>query len=134
MPDLTGFVSVRNRCGTTIQDISLSLVVGGEQQALIQAPTLSDSFSSMNKKYSVPGNAITEWHVAFTRKGTRYHGSTACQTGPADNNQMLKIELKEAGFTVVPRVSAPASGTYDIAPPAPTADQTQKKATKKAGD
>lgn len=129
MPDLTGYVSIRNECGTTIKDLTLSVTVGGEVRPLIQDSALSDSLTTRNKKYEFPSGVGTDWTLSFRLKDTTITGTARCQLSAADNHQTLKIALFKDSFTLLPAVSDPVTGRYDDAPDQP--ENPPKKPAKK---
>lgn len=112
MPDVTGYVSVRNKCGTKIENIRLSVTVGGTLSPLIQLNVLSDQMTSMNKRFDFPSGASPDWAISFTLKGTQMDGKANCKLTTADNNQMLKITVYGDEFTLAPSVSESVTGRY----------------------
>ncbi len=134
MPDLTGYVSIRNECGTTIKDVTLSVTVGGDVHPLIQDNALSDSLTTRNKKYSFPGGVGTDWTVSFQLKDTAITGTARCQLSQADNHQTLKIALFTDTFTLSPAASDPVTGRYDDAPSAPADATEAEKPTQKPNE
>ncbi len=114
MPDLTGYVSIRNNCGKTIKDVTLSVTVDGTVREMIKDPSLPDTLTTMNRRYSFPGGAATDWRVAFTLDGTQVTGTATCQLSSADTNQTLKIALLPDRFTLSPRAAEPVIGEYDL--------------------
>lgn len=114
MPELTGYVSIRNKCGTTIENVSLSVSANGTLSPLIQQAILSDNMTTMNKKYSFPAGVSPDWTVSFLLNGVQIDGSTNCQLTTADNNQMLKITLSADGFTIAPTTSDRVAGMYNL--------------------
>ncbi len=114
MPDLTGYVSIRNNCGKTIKDVTLSVTVDGTVRQMIKDPSLPDTLTTLNRKYSFPGGAGTDWQVAFTLDGAQITGTASCQLSSADNNQTLRIALLADRFTLSPRAVEPVIGEYDL--------------------
>jgi len=112
MSNVTGYVSLKNECGTVIKDASLSVSVSGDASPLIHHPSLAVGMTTLNKKYSFPSGSSTDWCVSFTLKGTQMNGTVNCQLTPADNNKMLKITLSADSFTIVPTVSDRATSMY----------------------
>lgn len=114
MPDLTGYVSIRNNCGKTIKDVTLSVSVDGTVREMIKDPSLPDTLTTMNRRYSFPSGAATDWRVAFTLEGTEMTGTASCQLSSADNNQTLKIALLPDRFTLSPCAAEQVIGEYDL--------------------
>ena len=112
MPNVTGYVSLKNECGTVIKDASVSVSVSGDANPLIAHPSLAVGMTTMNKKYSFPIGSSTDWCVSFTLKGAQIKGTVNCQLTPADNNKMLKITLSADSFTIAPTVSERATAMY----------------------
>ena len=113
MPDQTGYVSLKNGCGTTIKNVSLSLVVDGNATSpLIQYPSLSDRMTTRNTKYCYPGGSSADWRVSFMLNDVETEGSISCLLTSADNNKTLKIALAADSFTISPPVSDSAAGMY----------------------
>ena len=112
MPDITGYVSVRNKCGTKIEDLRLSVTVGGALSQILQLNLLSDDMTSMNKKFTFPSGASADWAVSFTRKGAQMDGTATCALSAADNNQMLKITVYANEFVLAPTMSGNVTGSY----------------------
>ncbi len=113
MPDVTGYVSVKNKCGASIENVRVSVSVGGTLSPLLQLPLLSDHMTSMNKKFVFPGGANSNWAVSFTLGGTQMDGTANCPLTSADNNRMVKITLSKDEFTITPTESDGATGMYD---------------------
>lgn len=112
MPDITGYVSVRNKCGTRIEDLRLSVSVDGTPSQLLQLNLLSDGMTSMNKKFILPSKASADWSVSFTYNSTQMVGTATCALSTADNNQMLKITVHAGEFILAPAMSDNVTGRY----------------------
>jgi len=112
MPDITGYVSVTNKCGTVIENIRLSVSVGGTLSPLLQLNLLSDHMTSMNKRFDFPSGTSADWAVSFTLKGTQMDGTASCKLTTTDNNQMLKITVYTDEFTLAPTTSDRVTGRY----------------------
>ncbi len=113
MPDITGYVSVRNKSGAAIENVRLSVSVGDSLSPILQLNLLSDHMTSMNKKFSFPSGASANWAVSFTSKGAQLDGTATCALTSSDNNQMLKITVYGDEFILVPTVSDNVTGRYN---------------------
>lgn len=112
MPDITGYVSVRNKSGAAVENVRLSVSVGGTLNPLLQLNLLSDHMTSMNKRFDFPSGASTDWAVSFTLKGKQMDGTATCKLTTTDNNQMLKITVYSDEFILAPTASDNVTGRY----------------------
>lgn len=112
MPDITGYVSVRNKSGTRIENLRLSLSVGDTLTPMLQLKLLSDDMTSMNKKFTFPSSASVDWAISFTLNGEQMDGTAKSRLTTTDNNQMLKITVYPTEFTLVPAVSEAVTSKY----------------------
>lgn len=112
MPDITGYVSVRNKSGARIEDVRLSLSVGGTLSPMLQLNLLSDDMTSMNKKFAFPSGTSADWAISFTSKGAQMDGTANCKLTTTDNNQMLRITVYPDEFTLVPAASESVTTKY----------------------
>lgn len=112
MPDLISYVSVRNRSGTTVKNVTLTADVDGDHRLLIESTSLSDNFTTMNKKYGFPIGSNIDWGISFVLNDIEMTGMIKCPLAAGDNNQILNITLSDGNFTVAPRVSKSMTGLY----------------------
>ena len=113
MPDVTGYVAIKNNFDTAIQDVELSVVVDGTPAPVLRESSLPQGLVSLNRKYRFPNGSAMQWRIAFTLNGTNMTGTATCQLSSADINQTLKIGLSADGVTLSPRAGEKVTGLYD---------------------